>query len=121
LNAPGGYQAQQGYGRLEVRTSFFPLQWGLFFTTPTIEIDGRAQPGKWGTNFFDLPAGPHALRVYIASYFFMSQVGSAAYQPTVHPGHVTIVAYNAPFFVLLSGGSISEVRGYPMQQLPPGR
>jgi hypothetical protein len=118
----GGYPqqapAQGPYGRLEVNTSFFPLQWGLFFKSPRIEINGQVNIRGWGRSAFDLPAGQYALRVFVP-YFFMSQACLASCPVVVYAGHTTYVNYNAPFFVLLSGGNMNQVGTQPMQQLGP--
>lgn len=36
---------------IEVKTSFFPLAFFLFFVTPTIEINGEKYKEKWGEVF----------------------------------------------------------------------
>ncbi len=108
-------QADQ-FGQLELRTSFFPLQWGLFFVRPKIEINGHVQLGVWGRNLYDLPAGTHNLRVFMR-YFFNNYGGMASCQAQIHPGHVTLVTYHAPMLILITGGEMKQVGARPIQQL----
>jgi hypothetical protein len=112
--------AQPGYGQIDVRASFIPFQWGFFLKKPMIEIDGQVQPGRWGKNVFDLPAGQHTVRVYVSMLF--SKYGCLGqYQATVHPGQATLLTYYIGFFWLFAGGSLTEGRGYPLPQLPAGQ
>ena len=48
-----------------MNTSFFFLQWGLFFTGPRIEINGQVSQRSWGRSVFDLPAGNYTVRAFV--------------------------------------------------------
>jgi hypothetical protein len=106
-------------GAIEIKTSFIFLQWILFLVTPRIEINGMVQERKWGTHRFDLPAGGYNIRVWFP-YFLMSQCGMAQTQVPVNPGAVTVLSYDAPFFLFM-GGTITPQGMKPMMGMaPPG-
>lgn len=77
---------------IEVRLSFFPLAWFLFFCTPQVEINGAAQRRSWGTHFFPLNPGNHRVRVYFR-YLFMAECGANSIDIQVSGGNVTRVKY----------------------------
>lgn len=121
---PGGYppaQGQQaaGYGAIEIHLDFFFLAWILFLVTPVVEINGQRFPRSWGRHRFDLPAGQHQIRAWFP-YMFMDQCGPATVVAPVYPGHVTRLAYQAPFF-MFSSGDMTVVGTQPIMQLPPGQ
>lgn len=89
-------------GALELHLTYNPLQFILAACTPVIEIDGYRQTRPWGRHVVELAAGNHYLRVWFP-YLFMDASGLAATQLPIHPAHVTVVRYEAPFFVTSSG------------------
>jgi len=110
--APGG-----AYGQLEITTSFFILAWILFLVTPTVEINRQPQKRKWGTHLIDLPAGQYELMVSFP-YLFKEKCGPAVVHVPIYPGQITMVKYDAPFFMFSDGTMVilgnRPVMGQPM-------
>jgi hypothetical protein len=97
-----GYGAQQPYGRIEINAGFFPLSWILYFVNPVVWINGQRHQARWGRNSFDLPPGQYDVRICFA-YMWTDSAGLAQAMLPVHPGYVTVVRYEAPFFVTTAG------------------
>ena len=119
MEPPHNNPIAHAYGRLSIHASFNPLQWGLFFKYPWIDINGQAAKGKWGQNTFDLPPGRYTVKVS-APMFFMKTSGLGETQVDVYAGYDSGLKYYAPFLLLLTGGQLKQVTQEPMQALPPG-
>ncbi|MFN2593995.1 MAG: hypothetical protein ABR579_03785 [Actinomycetota bacterium] len=87
---------------ISVKTSFFFLQFILFFFQPTIVVDGNAQKAKWGEAFFPTTAGDHSVTIYF-KYLFVKEAGSASINVHVPEGQTVRVTYRAPWIVFMSG------------------
>lgn len=105
-------------GRLELRSSFFPLMWFLFFTSLRVTINGQEQLRKWGVTYFDLPAGAYHLKVHFPNLFGPGGVAERPFQ--IWPGHTTKLSYTAPMLFAALAGSITEGGTQPIAQLPSG-
>jgi hypothetical protein len=115
--APQQAQGAQAMGRLEMKTSFFPLAFILLMCTPVITINGYPQARPWGTHYFDLAASQYQVNVHFP-YMFMDRAGPAAMVIPIYAGHVTQVSYEAPFF-MMSGGTMRVLATVPMQAALP--
>lgn len=93
-------------GGLEVETSFNPLQWVFYFCKPVIEVNGQRYDVPWGLQQAPMPAGTHRLKVYVPYLFGPSCVVQR--EVVVHPGYVTSLKYETPFFVFSSGTLIDR-------------
>lgn len=108
-----GYGVGQPMGRIELNLSFFPLAFILFLVTPIVAINRQPQPRPWGRHAFDLPAGQY--EVFAAfPYMFSDRCGPAQLIVPVYAGYVTVVTYEAPFF-MFSNGTMRIVNTMPMQ------
>ena len=94
--------AAPGVTGVEIKTGFFPLAFLLFMCTPRIEIDGRVNLRPWGTHFFELPPGPHTIRVYFR-YLWMGHCGDNSVSVNVPAGRAVRVNYNMPPWMLAKG------------------
>jgi hypothetical protein len=125
---PGGGQ-NQGYGqgapppssdqpgRIELNLSFNPTQLFLHGITPRVTVNRHPVAARWGRMGFDMPPGNH--HVFCAfPYLFSDSAGSANMVVPVYPGHITVVSYEAPFIVFMSG-SMRIVNTVPMMQYGP--
>jgi hypothetical protein len=65
-------------------------------TTPTVAIDGREYPCKWGTHFFPAPSGVHSIEIWFR-YMARSRSGFASVKVTVAPGQASAVEYDMPY------------------------
>ena len=78
---PRGREIPQGGGSgeaaagVQVELRFFPLSWQLYFSTPTIVVDGEAHPRYWGTHFLALEPGRHTIRIYFR-YLLIAECGA---------------------------------------------
>lgn len=70
---------------LEIKTTFFPLAWFLYFVTPTIEINGEKQKKKWGNTFFALSPGEYLIKIYFP-YFGKSECGANEIKVSISEG-----------------------------------
>lgn len=102
--------AQQPWTGIEIDTSFFPLSFFLYLCTPTIVIDGMATQRPWGAHTFQLPPGPHNIRIFF-HYLFMSNCGANAINVVVQPFHVHRIKYEMPPW-MFSQGAIRELPPY---------
>ncbi|MDQ3876737.1 MAG: hypothetical protein M3290_00065 [Actinomycetota bacterium] len=87
---------------ITVKAGFFFLSFILFFFPPTIVIDGNAQKGKWGQQFFPTTPGDHSVSVFFR-YMFLKEAGSASTNATVPEGQTVRVTYRAPWLVFMNG------------------
>jgi DNA-directed RNA polymerase subunit RPC12/RpoP len=77
---------------VEVRASFFPLAWTLYFTKPLVEIDGRERQINWNqATFFPLPPGKYEVKVYIN--FLFGPTGVKWLRIDVRPNRVQRLRY----------------------------
>ena len=78
----------------------------LYFVTlifkPVVEIDGQAQSGSWGTNFFPTSAGTPSVKVYWQAYWFIPS-NTASTTVTVAEGQVARLVYETSWFFLVPG------------------
>lgn len=103
------------YGELRIHTGFLFLMWVLFFVSTRIEINGQAVNRPWGFSSFPLAAGTYQIKIAF-NYMFGPQ-GTAVRNVNIYPGHVTMLRYNAPIFIFLSG-DLTETPAQPMHMLP---
>ena len=101
---------QQPWTGIELETSFFPMSFFLYLCTPTVVIDGVATQRPWGTHNFQLPPGPHNIRVFFR-YLLMSTCGAAAINVMVQPHQVNRVKYEMGM-LMFSPGTIRELPPY---------
>lgn len=88
---------------IEVIGRHNPLQWLLYFTQLTVEVDGQAQRGRWRRpRFAAVPPGQHRVNVYFR-YLTMARACEAVLDIQVSPGQVAKLEYRAPIFVTAKG------------------
>lgn len=86
---------------LEVNTTFFPLQWILYFVKPTVEINGQVHVVPWGRQFAPLAPGQYHVRIY---YSYMFGPASMAETPVqIYENHVTGLEYSAALWTFMPG------------------
>jgi hypothetical protein len=77
---------------VEVRASFFPLAWTLYFTRPLVEIDGRERPIEWNRPaFFPLQPGRYEVKVYVN--FLFGPTGVKWLRVNVRPNRLVALRY----------------------------
>ncbi|MEV5896842.1 hypothetical protein [Nonomuraea fuscirosea] len=74
----------------------------LSMITPTVVVDGRPMPGRWGRNAIVLPPGQHHLHVHLP-YLLPSQIGPADLTIWLQPGMSLDVEYRAPLWAYSRG------------------
>ncbi len=99
---------------VEIELSFFFMMWILFLVTPSIAINGMAQPRKWGTHLFHLPPGRYMFEAWYP-YLFTSRTSIGALMLDLVPGGHYKLRYRPAWLVFLSG-SMKLVAG---PALPP--
>lgn len=101
---------------------FIPLQWILYFVTPNVALNGAVRPLPWGTHEFDMPAGQYAFAASFP-YIFQPRCGLAQGSLLVYPGCLTVVTFDAPFFLWGSGSLVIHPPAPlgPAGLLPPPR
>ncbi|MEY2461311.1 MAG: hypothetical protein QOG30_3141 [Acidimicrobiaceae bacterium] len=87
---------------IELTTKYFVLSFLIVIFPLTINIDGQDTKGKWGTNFYPVPAGTHTITVSWKAYWFLP-VQKATTSVTISEGQVVRLQYYAPWFFLLPG------------------
>lgn len=89
---------------LEIRTSFFPLAFLLFFFTPRVSVDGGVPfPAKWNhPQVVPVPAGRHRVEVWVP-YLWMRQMGRSDVVVDLAPGARVPVRWRAPRIVFNPG------------------
>ncbi len=87
---------------LEIKTSFFPLAWFLYFVTPVIEINGKKHKMKWGTHSFDLPVGDYVVKIYFP-YMGKSECGANEVKIKLAEHQKTKITYNMPPWMFAKG------------------
>lgn len=92
---------------VEVKLSFFPLAFFLFFCTPTVVVDGKPQRLSWGTHFIGLAPGLHTLKIFFR-YLFAPECGANSIDVIVREGTFTKVVFYMPPW-MLAKGSLKEV------------
>lgn len=92
---------------IEVTTGFNPLAFLLYFSTPTIEIDGIPHRRSWGRHVFPVAPGLHTVRVYFR-YLFAPEVGDNSIEADVLRGSRSRIRYHMPPWVFAKG-SLEEL------------
>jgi hypothetical protein len=92
-------QPATGRQGIDLRTTFFVLDWTLNFTRTTIVIDGQVHDVPWGRHFFQLEPGRHEVQVSYR-YVRVSHAGKATLMVDVAEGQVVPVCYRPPRSVL---------------------
>jgi hypothetical protein len=88
---------------IEVIGRHNPLQWLLYFTQLTVEVDGEPQRGPWRRQrFIAAPAGQHRVNAFFR-YLTMARACEAVLDIQVSPGQVARLEYRAPIFVTSKG------------------
>jgi hypothetical protein len=94
-------QPAGGRQGIDLRTTFFVLDWTLNFTRTTVIIDGQVHDVPWGQHFFQLEPGRHEVQVSYR-YLRASHAGKAAIMVDVAAGQVVPVSYRAPRSALVA-------------------
>jgi hypothetical protein len=95
------FVAPQGGGaRIVVETSYFPLNWFLGFTGPTITLNGQPMNVNWGQRIIDLPPGQYHVQVHTR---YLGRFGPAEAVVPVGLGQQAPVYYRAPAALLVNG------------------
>jgi hypothetical protein len=94
-------QPATGRQGIDLRTTFFVLDWTLNFTRTTVIIDGQVHDVPWGQHFFQLEPGRHEVRVSYR-YLRASHAGKATIMVDVAEDQVVPVSYRAPRSVLVA-------------------
>jgi hypothetical protein len=84
-----------GQATLLVTAKHNPLAWILYFCKLSVEVDGDAQPGKWGQRPVSVAPGPHDVKVYF-KYLMKARCGEAAVNVVATDGHTVAIEYKAP-------------------------
>ena len=93
---------------VEVKLSFFPLAFFLFFCTPTVVVDGKSHKLGWGTHFIGLSPGQYTIKVFFG-YMFMPECGANSIDVSILDGSINrIKFYMWPW--MLAKGSLKEVK-----------
>jgi hypothetical protein len=87
---------------IELTTKHFVLNFLIVIFPLTINIDGQAVKGKWGTQFYPVQAGSHSVTVSWKLYFVLP-VNKAAMTVSLADGQVARLQYYAPWLWLLPG------------------
>jgi hypothetical protein len=87
---------------IELTTKYFILNFLIIIFPLTLTIDGQDTKGKWGTNFYPVKAGTHAVTVSYKLYWVLP-VCKGTMQVTVPEGGRAKVLYKAPWLFLLPG------------------
>lgn len=93
---------------IEIHTSFNPLQWGFFFRSPRVSVNGQEFPLTWGKRVASFPPGQYAVQIWVPGLF--GRAAAAQAQVQVYEGQITGLTYEIGFFWLLQGGTL-QVRG----------
>ncbi|WP_067141248.1 DUF4240 domain-containing protein [Oceanivirga salmonicida] len=99
---------------IEIKTNFFPLAFFLYLVTPVIEINGEKHKKKWGTTFFDLPAGKYKIKIYF-KYMGMNECGSNEIIVSLLEGEHKKITYYMPTFMFMKG-KIKEQKGKSIEK-----
>jgi hypothetical protein len=85
-----------------------PLQWLLYFTKLTVEVDGQPQPGPWRKQrFIAVSPGEHRVNVFF-KYLAKARCCEAETVVQVAPGQTTRLQYRAPQ-LMTSPGKLTAV------------
>ena len=91
-----------GNATIEVKAGFLPLAFLLYFTKPTITIDGSANKGVWGTNSFTVTPGKHTVKVAF-KYLAKSNTGENSIDVNVAEQETKRISYKAPLIMTAKG------------------
>ncbi len=88
---------------IEVIGRHNPMQWLLYFTQLTVEVDGQPHRGPWRQpRFIAVPPGQHRVNVFFR-YLTSARTCEAVLDIQVAPGRVARLEYRAPFFMTSKG------------------
>jgi hypothetical protein len=87
---------------IEVEMRHSPLAWLLYFTRPTVEIDGHPNRTRWGRQFFPAAPGQHTVTVYFG-YLGRKETGKNSIAVDVPEGQVRRVEFKMPSWMLAKG------------------
>ncbi len=88
---------------IDVRASFFPLAFLLFFCHPRIALDGvEVASDGWGTTRIPVSPGPHRIAVW-APYLYLKTMGYNEGVVQAQPGAIVSLHWRAPWIVFLDG------------------
>lgn len=94
-------QPATGRQGIDLRTTFFVLDWTVNFTRTTVVIDGQVHDVPWGEHFFQLEPGRHEVQVSYR-YLCVSEAGKASIVVDVPENQIVQVSYRAPRSVLVA-------------------
>jgi hypothetical protein len=87
---------------IEVEMRHNPMAFLLFFTRPTVEIDGRPNRTRWGRQFFPASAGLHTVTVYFG-YMGRKETGKNSISVDVAENQVTRIEFKMPSWMFAKG------------------
>jgi hypothetical protein len=87
---------------IELSTKYFFLNFLIVIFPLTITVDGQNIKGRWGTNFYPVPAGNHSLTVSWKLYWILP-VCKGKMQVSLAEGEVAKLRYKSPWLFLLPG------------------
>ena len=87
---------------IAVTAKFSIIFFTLYLFKPTVEIDGVAQDGKWGTTHYPTAAGQHSVTVYW-KYLWFLPVNKATINVTVPDGGTVDVTYKPRWLIFMPG------------------
>lgn len=102
-------QVSAEMSRLVIKVMYSAGGYIMEAVTPSISINGRPFPCKWGTHEFDLAPGVYEIAVSYP-WVFSKQCGRAAMRISMQPGATKKITYCTNTFTFLPG-SISIDRG----------
>ncbi|WP_375489405.1 DUF2510 domain-containing protein [uncultured Jatrophihabitans sp.] len=120
--------AQRADSVLDIRPTFVPLAFLLYFCTPHFSVNGSPPTaGRWKQNTVPVPAGRYEVTVWV-KYLFRPQMGMSSVLVDVPPGGAAVITWRAPLTIFGSGAiAIREVvplaaghQGGPGAQSPHG-
>lgn len=92
---------------IQIKTSFFPLAWFLYFVKPTIQINEKKYKRSWGESFFSLAPGDYNIRISFP-YFGVKECGANEIKVTISENRRCKVKYYKSTWMFTSG-TIKEV------------
>lgn len=112
---------------LDIRPSFFPLAFLLYFFKPYYSINGSpATVGQWKQNNVPVPPGQYHVSVWL-KYLFRPQMGLSTIVVNVPPGAAAVVTWRAPHTIFGTGriaivgvGPLADPHMNPGQTPPAG-
>lgn len=87
---------------IEVTTRHNPLAWLLYFTRPTVLVDGQGERSRWGTTIIPTTPGRHIVTVFFR-YLTKDRCGENSIAVEVREGQTTSIDFYMPPLVTAKG------------------